>query len=257
MSLNLSKELNKYVYYKEENPDLVILHGDCLEIMPLLPKVDLVLTDPPYGIKMDSELNKKNGKYGYKNYGFSNWDSHTPPQEVFNLMREISSNQIIWGGNYFIDKLSPSMCWLVWDKGQRDFSLADGELAWTSFHKALRIKTVGRGKALRDGKQHPTQKSLDIIKWCIECADRNSVNNNETILDPFLGSGTTLVACKELNRKGIGIEINEKYCEIAKKRLKATPKPLFKEMPNNSTKEEPVGLFDMEHNTKKAVEHGI
>lgn len=213
----MAKELKDYLYYEEENPSLKIYHGDCLEIMPLLPKVDLVVTDPPYGINMDAELHAKKGKNGYKDYGVSDWDSNTPPIEVFNLMRSIGKDQIIWGGNYFADKLPTSMCWLVWDKGQRDFSLADGELAWTSFHQALRIKTYARGKALQDGKVHPTQKSITVMKWAIQQC--KYWDTPISILDPFLGSGTTLVACKELGRNGIGIEINEKYCAIAKKRL--------------------------------------
>ena len=216
-----NKPLEDYLYYEEKDPDLRIYCGDCLEIMPLLPKVDLVVTDPPYGIGAGNEKEHN----GYKDYGTSEWDNQTPNKEVFNFMRSISKNQIIWGANYFADKLPVSMGWLVWDKGQRDFSLADGELAWTSFNQALRIKTYARGKALQDGKRHPTQKSLIVMKWTIQQC--KYWDTPITILDPFLGSGTTLVACKELNRNGIGIEISEKYCEIAKKRLQNTTKSLF------------------------------
>lgn len=112
------------------------------------------------------------------------------------------------------------MGWLVWDKGQRDFSLADGELAWTSFDKALRIKTIARGLALQDGKVHPTQKSLEIMKWSILCAERNMGRKVEIVLDCFLGSGTTAKACRELGRNFIGIEISPEYCQIAEDRLK-------------------------------------
>lgn len=207
-------------YYEEAN--IQIYCGDCLEVMPELDKVDLVLTDPPYGRNMDKELHKKQGKYGYKDYGNTNWDIK-PPKKVFDLMFKVSKDQIIWGGNYFIDYLYPSMGWLVWDKGQRDFSLADGELAWSSFNKALRIFTIPRGKALQDGKVHPTQKSLHLMKWCLITYGKDC----KTILDPFLGSGTTAVACKELNRKCIGIEISKEYCDIAIKRLKNTQKDMF------------------------------
>ena len=222
----MAKNLKDYLYYEEKNPDLRIYLGDCLEIMPLLPKVDLVVTDPPYGINMDAELHKKKGTFGYKDYGDSgNWDAAPPPLEIFKMIFEISKDQIIWGGNYFIDKLYPSMGWLVWDKGQRDFSLSDGELAWTSFDQALRIKTYARSKALQDGKRHPTQKSLTVMKWAIQQCKYWDIPL--TILDPFLGSGTTLVACKELNRNGIGIEINQKYCEIAKTRLQNTQRMML------------------------------
>lgn len=117
------------------------------------------------------------------------------------------------------------MGWLVWDKGQRDFSLADGELAWTSFNNALRIKTVARAVALQDGKKHPTQKSLEIMRWCIDYADRNSDKPIQTILDPFAGSGTSLVAAKEMGRQYLGIDISPDYCDIARGRL--TQESLF------------------------------
>lgn len=206
-----------------------IVCGDCLDFMKQMPDkcVDLILTDPPYGNNMDEELNKKDGKYGYKQYGSYGWDKEIPKKEVFDEMFRVSKHQIIWGGNYFTDYFPPSMGWLVWDKGQRDFSLADGELAWTSFNKALRIKTYGRGKALQDGKKHPTQKSKEIIKWCILNADRHLKTIDYIIFDPFLGSGTTAVACKELNRKFIGIEINPEYCKVAENRLFNTQESLL------------------------------
>ncbi len=201
-----------------------VVQGDCLEIMRKMPdkSVDLCLTDPPYGIGMDKELHKKQGKYGYKDYGNTNWDVK-PTKEYFDEMIRVSKNQIIWGGNYFVDYLYPSMGWMVWDKGQRNFSLADGELAWSSFQRALRIFEVSRAKALQDHKQHPTQKSLSLMKWCL----LKSSEKNSLILDPFLGSGTTAVACKELHRRFIGIEISKEYCDIANLRLNNTIQDLF------------------------------
>lgn len=115
------------------------------------------------------------------------------------------------------------MGWLVWDKGQRDFSLADGELAWTSFDRALRIKTHARAKAMKDGKRHPTQKSLTIMKWCL----LNSTKEGEIVCDPFMGSGTTGLACKELGRDFIGIEIHQPYFEISERRINQATKELF------------------------------
>jgi DNA modification methylase len=132
---------------------------------------------------------------------------------VFDAMREASQEQIIWGGNYFTDYLPPSMRWLVWDKGQRDFSLADCEFAWTSQNKAARIFNYPRAKAMQDGKEHPTQKPIALIEWCL-----SFVPKAETIVDPFLGSGTTAVACIRTGRQCIGIELEEKYCEIAARR---------------------------------------
>jgi len=198
-------------YY--EHAGITIYHGDCREILPTLPKVDLVLTDPPYGIGAGREKPHN----GWRDYGIDDWDDARPTKDTMDKILSSCKNSIIWGGNYFSDMLPPSMGWLVWDKGQRDFSLADGELAWTSYERALRIKTISRGRALRDVKQHPTQKSLEILIWCIECADKSG--KIDTILDPFMGSGTTLRAAKDLGRKAIGIEIEEKYCEIAVRRL--------------------------------------
>ena len=195
-----------------------IYQGDCLELIKDIPdnSIDLVLTDPPYGIKADSSPIR--GIYRYEK---TNWDDERPKKEYFDEIFRISKNQIIWGGNYFIDYLYPSMGWIVLDKG-RNFSLSDGELAWTSFQKALRIFSVSRVKALMDGKVHPTQKSLKIMKRCIKYADKGSGNKINLILDPFLGSGTTAVACKELGRKYIGIDISKDYINIAEDRLKRT-----------------------------------
>ena len=207
------------IYFQDD--DVVIYNADCRDILPLLPdkSIDLVLTDPPYGIGADASAHSAHGTHGWKDYGDTNWDNERPSKVVFTELFRVSSHQIIWGGNYFIDYLYPSMGWLVWDKGQRDFSLADGELAWTSFQNALRIYSVPRSVALRDGKQHPTQKSQEIMNFSILYADRNG-GEVKTILDPFLGSGTTAYSAKKLGRKCIGIEISEKYCEIARNRLR-------------------------------------
>ena len=199
-----------------------IICGDCLEVMKDLPdnSVDLVLTDPPYGIGADKAAHKNKGKWGWRDYGDTDWDSSRPPKECFDEIRRISTIQIVWGANYFTDYLPPSMGWLVWDKGQRSFSLSDGELAWTNRQKALRIFDISRAGALKDGKVHPTQKSLDVMLRCVASFSKES----SLILDPFCGSGTTCVAAKMLGRRYIGIDISEKYCEIARKRIEAAEK---------------------------------
>jgi len=172
----------------------------------------LLLTDPPYGIGADTHAGKKEN--GWKQYNSNGWDLKKPDSGWWSIGSMITENQIVWGGNYFTDILTPSKCWLIWDKGQRDFSLADGELAWTSFDKALRIKTVSRASALKDGKVHPTQKSIDIIEWCIEISDKNSSKKSENILDLFGGSGSTLIACEKTNRKCFMMELDPKYCDV-------------------------------------------
>ena len=200
-------------YYEDKY--VTIYHGHCREILPTLPKVDLVLTDPPYGIGKDGQKQSTGGHGGRKGYEFMGWDNIRPDKETFDLMRLGSSNQIIWGGNYFADLLPPTSKWLVWDKGQR-INQSDGELAWTSFDGALRIYTVNRVELMIDNSCHPTQKPIKLIAKVM--ADYSEVGN--TILDPFLGSGTTAYCAKKLNRHCIGIEIEEKYCEITANRCR-------------------------------------
>lgn len=193
--------------------------GDCREILPTLGKVDAVVTDPPYGI----DYGRAGGFSAFHGWGQwrenVEWDVSRPDREVFDLMLQVSREQIIWGGNYFTDFLPPTMRWLVWDKGQREFSLADFEMAWCSQNKAARIIDYGRGKAVRDGKEHPTQKPVEVIKWCI-----GFLPDANTILDPFMGSGTTGVACQKLGRRFIGIEIEPKYFDIACRRIEEAMK---------------------------------
>ena len=198
-------------YYQDEW--VTIYHGDCRDILPTLEKVDLVLTDPPYGIGKDGQKQSTGGHGGRKGYEFLGWDSNRPEKAVFDLMRAKSMTQIIWGGNYFADLLPPTGKWLVWDKGQR-LHQSDGELAWTSLDGALRIYTVNRVELMIDKANHPTQKPNKLIARVI--ADFSE--SGQTILDPFLGSGTTAYCAKKLNRHCIGIEIEERYCEIAAKR---------------------------------------
>lgn len=207
-------------YYEEDG--IVIYNADCRDVLPLLPKVDLVLTDPPYGIGAGREKPHN----GWSDFGVSDWDLQRPERSVFDLIRSAGRVQAIWGGNYFTDFLPPSMGWLIWDKAQRDFSLADVEMAWTSRNKATRAITYPRALALRDGKQHPTQKPLAVMIWCL-----NQFADAQSILDPFMGSGTTLVAAKQLGRRAIGIEICERYCKIAVERLRQSVLPLSEPEP--------------------------
>ena len=201
-------------YYQDDS--VTIYNCRCEDILEELPKFvvektkTVCITDPPYGI--GAGLEKEHN--GWKDYGKSKWDKNRPDKYIFDIIRSCTDNQIIWGGNYFADLLPPSMGWLSWDKGQRDFSLADFELAWTSWQRASRCFVYSRAKSLQDVKQHPTQKSLSLMKWCIELS-----GDYETILDPFAGSCTTGRAAKDLNRKCICIECEEKYAEVGAKRM--------------------------------------
>jgi DNA modification methylase len=182
---------------------ITIYHGDCREILPYLPKVDLVLTDPPYGIGI------ANNPFRQK-YEKQCWDDCCPSDYLIQQCREKGQKQIIWGGNYF--NLPPTQCFLIWDKVQpQDFSSSMCEFAWTNLKQPAKMF---QKRVVQVEKFHPTTKSIGLFLWCIEQA-----GNVHTILDPFMGSGTTLVAAKQLGRKAIGIEIEEKYCEIAVKRL--------------------------------------
>jgi DNA modification methylase len=211
--------------YHEESA-VTIFHGDSAQILPLLGQFDLLLTDPKYGIGADAAAAKNRGKWGWKHYGDSNWDSERTPPWLIGMALEHCAEAIVWGGNYFTDCLPPKMGWLVWNKMQRNFSLADGELAWSSYDKALRIVDVPRAAALLDVKEHPTQKSVEVIRWCIGFAERAGGREILTVLDPFAGSGTTGVAAKELGKRAVLIEREERYCEIAARRLAQDVLPL-------------------------------
>lgn len=184
-------------------------------------EIDLCLTDPPYGIDYGNQLkgkgNKTGGanKYGWKNYDCPQWDKEKPKAQIFQQLFRISKDQIIWGGNYFIEALKPSQCWLVWNKGQRNFTLADGELAYTSFKKSLRIFDYSRSKALQDKKIHPTQKPIALMSWCL----LNNSKENNLIFDAFAGSFTTAIACIRTKRRFIGVELDPIYFEKACKRI--------------------------------------
>lgn len=207
-------------YYEQDG--ITIYHGDCREILPLIESgsIDLVLPDPPYGIGRDGSRESTGSHGGRKAYEFMGWDSAIPEEEVFAEIFRVSKHQVIWGGNYFSRHLPPSMGWLIWDKGQR-IAGSDAELAFTSRQRALRSFTLNRVEIMLDGAEHPTQKPLKLMRWCLA-----HFPDAHTILDPFMGSGTTLRAAKDLGRKAIGIELEEKYCEIAVKRLSQQVLPL-------------------------------
>ncbi len=172
-----------------------------------------MVTDPPYGINAARTRNSQ--KDGWRDYDAPGWDREKPPADLIGEVIAAGRHAIVWGGNYFTDVLPPSSKWLSWDKGQTDFSLADFELAWCSFGGAARRINYPRALAMQDGKEHPTQKSLIVMQWCIEqLPDRANV-----ICDPFMGSGTTGVAAVKLGRRFIGIEIEPKYFDIAVKRI--------------------------------------
>ena len=201
--------------HKEVIGNCTLYLGDNLRVMPELPQVDAVITDPNYGIGRDGQTSRQVwGKHGgRKEYEFLGWDSDRPPKEAFDLMIQAAPLQIIWGGNYFADLLPRAYKWLVWDKGQRIIT-SDCELAWTSMKGALRIFTLSRIELATDGAVYPTQKPLRLMHWCIMQA-----GVPETVLDPFMGSGSTGVACLRSGVKFIGIDKEPKAFEIACRRI--------------------------------------
>jgi DNA modification methylase len=187
--------------------------GDAREIMPTLGKVGATVTDPAYGI--NAARNRKSQKHGWRDYAAPGWDKERTDPELVSMAVSVAEHAIVWGGNYFTDILPPTGKWLSWDKGQTDFSLADFELAWCSFEGAARRIEYPRALAMQDGKEHPTQKPVEVMRWCIDKRPKGC----STILDPFMGSGTTGVAAVKLGRKFIGIEVETIYFDIACRRI--------------------------------------
>ncbi len=202
----------------EQIGDCTLYLGDCMDILPTLGKVDAVVTDPPYGIGIAA--NPFRQKYEKKE-----WDNSLP-----NLTILPDCPTIIWGGNYF--PLPPTQGFLIWDKVQpQDFSSAQVELAWTNQEKPAKLF---RRHVVSYEKHHPTTKPLELMVFCIEW-----LGNHETICDPFMGSGTTGVACAKTGRKFIGIELDPDYFEIACRRIEdAYRQPdLFIEPPEKQIQE--------------------
>lgn len=187
-----------------------IINADCLDILKQLPDkcIDLVLTDPPYGIGESCGKNKtRDHVCRATDYGNKDWDKSIPSKEIFNEIIRVSKNQIIFGGNYFVEYLHNSNCWLVWDKlNTGDF--ADCELAWTSFKSAVRKYTFRWNGMLQQNMKnkekriHPTQKPTDLFGMIL----RDYSKEGDLILDPFSGSGTTARACHNLKRRFICVE---------------------------------------------------
>lgn len=190
----------------------VIYNADCRQVLPFLEPCDLLLTDPPYGINAGRQ---SFGKWRTSRMEKSDWDQETPPAWLLESMMEAAEKHIVWGGNYY--GLPPSRNYLVWDKGAgfKDRDFAECEQAWCSWDANARIfhrDPLAAGDYRN--KVHPTQKPEALMRWCI-----GLVQDAMTIIDPFMGSGTTLVAAKLEGRKAVGIEISEEFCRKAANRL--------------------------------------
>tara|TARA_R100000231_G_scaffold139023_1_gene118927 strand:- start:15195 stop:15821 length:627 start_codon:yes stop_codon:yes gene_type:complete len=199
---------------------MIKLHNkDCMVAMAGFSdnQFDLAIVDPPYGINFAKTHTGK----GWIVRDDKEWDKEIPKPKYYKELFRVSKNQIIWGANYMVENIPPSMGWIFWDKGQRNFSLADGELAFTSFNRALRVFDMPRGshKAQDDktgGKIHPTQKPIKLYEWILI----NYAKEGDKILDTHLGSGSIAIACHNLGYNLTGYEIDTEYYEAAIKRLK-------------------------------------
>ncbi len=202
---------------------ITLYNADCMEVMKTFKdkQFDLAIVDPPYGIGADKSQNAAAAHGGgWKAYKETDWDNEIPSAEYWQELMRVSKNQIVWGGNYFTEYLEPKMGWIVWNKMQRDFSLADGELAWTSFDKAMRIFDMSRGEALAKnnktgGRFHPTQKPVKLYEWLL----LNYAKEGEKILDTHFGSLSIGIACEKLGFELTAIELDKDYYQMAKKRL--------------------------------------
>lgn len=199
-------------------PGVVVYLGDCAEVLPLLPKVDVVVTDPPYGIGMANGFGGSgviNGHVVQRRAYEGDWDEAPPGKPIFDLILRAADVHIIWGGNFFTDCLPVGGKWLWWDKLQTMPSYGDGELAWTSLpgHGPRKFVYSNSGMFARErDKVHPSQKPVELMKWCLGFAPG-------VVLDPFMGSGSTGVAAAKLGRGFIGIERDPGYFDAACRRI--------------------------------------
>lgn len=214
-------------YYQDEA--VTIYHGDCREILPLLPPVDLVLTDPPFGVALNTDNRRFSGGHtaarhgnGVGSYGgrpITGDDEPFDPRHLLNY----GEHQVIWGWNNFPDRLPAGAC-LAWIKRNDEAFgsfLSDAELAWMSKGRGVYCFRDLSNNAIARERLHPTQKPLPLMKWCLGFFPKA-----RHVLDPYMGSGSTLRAAKDLGLHAIGIEIEEENCEKAARRMAQSVLPL-------------------------------
>lgn len=216
--------------------DATLYCGDCRDVLRVVGPVDACVTDPPYGIgdRMQGGTWGAAEKYA----DFRRWDV-APDEAVLSVL--VGQRQsIVWGGNYF--GLPRSRCWLVWDKANAVPTMADVEMAWTNLDRPAKRLSLPVGS---HASGHPTEKPIALMQWCLGFVD------GDAILDPFMGSGTTGVACARLGRRFIGIEIEPRYFDIACRRIEEAQRQgdLFRDAPKPAVQER---LFPEGPNKRKA-----
>ena len=200
--------------------------GDCREVLPLLPRFAAVVTDPPYGLA--DLLHRPGSGQWDKHYkqGAPTWDRVTVADGVTAALEQ-ADKAVVWGGQFYL--LHPSRCWLSWNKILRNWSSSEAEHAWTNLDKPNRVFDYSHGQLATEGKHyHPTQKPVPLMAWCLVQAGRPA-----TVLDPFMGSGSTGVACVQLGLAFTGIEREPKYFDIACRRIEDAQRQakLFEDAP--------------------------
>ena len=211
---------------------------DCMVGMARYPDkhFDLAIVDPPYGLGIDGQklsISKK-PKHNRKEHIQKDWDSHIPNRDYFKELFRISKNQIIWGGNYFVEHLHKgTKGWIVWDKGQHGLTMSDCELAYSSFDCPTRVVVINRVELLKDGTIHPTQKPIKLYKWLLA----NYAKEGDLILDTHVGSASSLIACHDLGFDAVGFELDPDYYKASKERLESFMKQ--------------VTLFDIKWNARR------
>ena len=210
--------------------DCLLLQGDCLEVMAVLPRVDAVVTDPPYGVlsQTGSAATRRTG--GNKGKGICEWDVSLTDDAVAAVL-SAGKDTMIWGGCHMA--LPATFGYLIWDKVCEGLNFGEVEYCWTTGRFAPRMMRL-RAAGMDGGKQHPTQKPIALMEWCL-----GFLPDAETILDPFAGSGTTAVACQRLGRQSISIELDADYWAIMCKRVQEVVDrpPLFTPAPPKPTQD--------------------
>ena len=194
----------------EQLGSIKLYNADCMEVMKTFKdkQFDLAIIDPPYGVDINSS-----GTHFKEKYEIKDWDKATPNDEYFKELKRVSKNQIIWGGNYFLDRLGNCKCFIIWDKKIAEgMSFAMCEMAWTSFKNGAKIYNR---TATQLNRIHPTQKPVELYKWLLQ----NYAKDGDTILDTHFGSLSIGIACHDMKFDLTAIELDKDYYEQAKKRL--------------------------------------
>lgn len=198
----------------------ITITNECnMELMKRYPDnyFNLAICDPPYGIGIDGQKKSinKNPKHNRKEHSKKSWDNSIPSEEYFTELKRVSKNQIIWGANYFTEYLKPTKAWIFWYKGQRDLTMSDGEMAWTSFDTVTRQIEINRAQLIKQNTFHPTEKPIKLYKWLLD----KYAKQGDKILDTHLGSGSIAIACHDYDFELTACELDKDYYEKAIKRI--------------------------------------